>query len=175
MSRFSNWALSKLPIANCRFLHPPPSARYHLGELAFGLPSQHSLSFVRIGHQHWSVARPPRSDLLPNPPSCDAFRGFDDFQNGLSPSCPQIERQPAVPYSPAASLQVLQRFHMRIGQIVDVDVVPNAGPTPESDSCPRRFATPVRSRLWRPAPAESGEFRGGASRQSRRFHRLPPR
>src|SRR6266403_82085 len=114
------------------FLHPYPRTRDDVGEIALGGPSQHALSFRWIGHQNRRIPRPPRYDLSPNRASSCVFRGTNDFENGMSPACPQIDGQRAPvsvvgAFFVAASFKVLQRSHVRIGEIVHVNVVADAG------------------------------------------------
>jgi hypothetical protein len=48
------------------FLHPYPRPRDDVTQLALGGPSQHSLSFSRIGHKNRRIAWPPRHNLSPD-------------------------------------------------------------------------------------------------------------
>jgi hypothetical protein len=105
------------------FLHPHPRTRDDVGEIVPGAPSQHSLSLRRIGHQNRRIARPTRSHRSPNRPSSGFFRRLDDFENGMSAARPQIGGQRVAP-----SFKVLQGSHVRIGKIIHMNVVADAGP-----------------------------------------------
>ena len=143
MDSLSNYPLQ---ITHYKFLPPTPSTRDNVREIALSRPSQHPLSFRRGGHQHRRIARTPRSDLSPDRPSTGVFRCLDNFENGMSPACSQIDSQRV-----AVFFQVLQRPDVRIGEIVHVNVVANAGA--------------IRSRVVGPVDEQLGSVRGGGGKR----------
>ena len=149
-------------MASGGLLHPHPRTRNDVREIALGSPSQHALSLRWIGHQHRRIARPPRSHLSPNRMSGGVFRCADDFENGMSAACPQIEGQRVFAFSFAAFFKVLQCSDVRIRRDRLRGCSRERRCRPESGSRTRRFADQARSWWRRRAPVESGEFPGVA-------------
>ena len=81
------------------------------------------------------------------------FRCPDDFENGMSPACSEIDGQRVVAFFVALSFKVLQRPHVRIGEIVNMNVVANAGA--------------VRSRVVGPVDSQLGSVLGGGGKHQR--------
>ncbi len=109
------------------FLHPRPRARYDLVEIALGFPSRHPLRFLRIGHQNRRIARPPWSNFSPNPPPSRAFRRTDDIEHGMSHPVPRFSASAPSPFLPPPPVRYC---NVRISQIVQMDVIANAGASP---------------------------------------------
>src|SRR5258708_29984022 len=75
-----------------------------------------------IRHESGRVARPPWYDGAPDWTPGRGFSSMDHFKNGVAFASSQIESDRI-----ATFLQMLQGFHVRIGQVIHVDVVANAG------------------------------------------------
>src|SRR3989442_1144173 len=103
-------------------LHPFPSAGNNVGKSAGGFPSEHLLGTRGIRNQNRRIARPPRPDFPVNGASGGGFRCLDDLENRISLACSQIKSNRL-----AAFLQMLKSADVRVGQVIDMDVVAHAG------------------------------------------------
>ena len=85
------------------------------------LPSELLARTRRVGHQLGRIAWPARARLDGDRLAAGLAAGLDHFANAVAPPDAQVELQPM------SRLQSFQGQQMGAGQIVDVDVVANAG------------------------------------------------
>src|SRR5579871_6576168 len=86
------------------------------------LPLERGLGQRGIGHQFWRIARAARADGQRNRMACNAAASVDDLSYTVAMPGPQVEFE-ALP-----TLKQFQCFDMGRGEIVDVDIVADAGP-----------------------------------------------
>ena len=82
--------------------------------------------------------------------SSSVFRCLDDFENRIPPACSQIDSQRAA-FFVAVLLNVLHSAHVRVGEIVHMNVIANAGA--------------VRSRVVGPVDLQLAPGRGGGGKR----------
>src|SRR5271165_1641269 len=86
-----------------------------------GFPTERVLQLVFAGYQYGGISRAARAELARNLVSRDAFGRIDDFQDGIAAARADVES------FAGNAFDVFQRAQMRIGDVIDVNIVPNAG------------------------------------------------
>src|SRR5437016_3311216 len=99
-------------------LMPVPGAADDVLELGeFRIPSQLAIRLFGKSYQLWRIALPPGSFKSRNPPGRDLLARFDHLAHGVTVAIAEVVK---------AVIAGREAQNMRVRQINDVDVIPNA-------------------------------------------------
>src|ERR1022692_1190915 len=97
--------------------HPLPGAVDDFSKVTLRGPSQNLLSLGGVSHQNWGIAGATWTNFATNGLTGGGFGGMNHFEDGMSAAGAEVESERI-----AALFHMLKSAHVRIGQVVDVNV-----------------------------------------------------